>query len=39
MIQKFVDVHPNSNIGEGTIISNFVTIEEDVVIGTNCWIG
>ena len=39
MIQKFVDVHPNSNIGEGTIICNFVTIEEDVVIGDNCWIG
>jgi len=39
MIQKFVDVHPNAQIGLGTDISNFVTIADDVIIGENCWIG
>ena len=32
-------VHPNAKIGEGTEIGPFTTVDEDVVIGKNCWIG
>ena len=39
MIGKYTDIHPGAKIGTGTEISNFVTIEEDVVIGEHCWIG
>lgn len=39
MTPKFSDIHPNAQIGIGTQINNFVTIEDDVQIGENCWIG
>lgn len=39
MIQKYTDIHQNARIDTGANIQNFVTIEEDVVIGKNCWIG
>lgn len=32
-------IHPKARIGKGTHISPFVTIEEDVIIGENCWLG
>jgi len=33
------NIHPKARIGKGTHISPFVTIEEDVIIGENCWLG
>ncbi|HAS36282.1 MAG TPA: acyl-[acyl-carrier-protein]--UDP-N-acetylglucosamine O-acyltransferase [Flavobacteriales bacterium] len=32
-------IHPDAKIGKGTKIDPFVTIEGDVEIGENCWIG
>ena len=36
---RLSDVHPNAQIGKDSVVSNFVTIQEDVIIGDNCWIG
>jgi UDP-N-acetylglucosamine acyltransferase len=33
------NVHPKARIGKGTKISPFVTVEEDVIIGENCYLG
>lgn len=32
------DIHPNALIGKDTIVENFTSIHNDVVIGDNCWI-
>lgn len=32
-------IHPNAKIGKNVHVSSFVTIEDDVVIGDDCWIG
>ncbi len=33
------NIHPKANIGKGTVVEPFSTIQADVVIGENCWIG
>lgn len=33
------NIHRNANIGKGTVIEPFATIQEDVVLGENCWVG
>lgn len=38
-MSKLSQIHPDAKIGEGTRIDSFVTIEGDVEIGKNCWIG
>ncbi len=39
VISELANVHPAASVHESTVISPFVTIEEDVEIGPNCWIG
>ena len=31
------NIHRNATIGKGTVIEPFATIQEDVVLGENCW--
>ncbi len=33
------NVHPEAKIGENVVIEAFATINKDVEIGDNCWIG
>ncbi|MBP7509973.1 MAG: acyl-ACP--UDP-N-acetylglucosamine O-acyltransferase [Prolixibacteraceae bacterium] len=39
MNRNLSNIHPNAKIGINVKIDSFVTIEEDVVIGDNSWIG
>lgn len=32
------NIHPNAQVGEGTVVEPFATIGDNVVIGKNCWI-
>lgn len=36
---KFINIHPEAQIGKNVQIGNFSTIEKDVEIGENTWIG
>lgn len=38
-LHKWTDIHAGSRIGDHTEVEAFTVIEEDVVIGENCWIG
>ena len=33
------NIHPDAQIGKGTVIEAFATVQGDVKIGENCWIG
>jgi len=33
------NVHPEARIGNNVVIEAFATVQQDVVIGDNCWIG
>jgi len=39
MIHNLTDIHPHAQIGKNTHIDAFTSIQEDVVIGDDCWIG
>ncbi len=39
MISKLANVHPKAKIADNVVIESFVTISEDVEIGSGCWIG
>ena len=39
MISNLAVVHPNSKIGKNVTIEAFTTIQSDVEIGDDCWIG
>jgi UDP-N-acetylglucosamine acyltransferase len=33
------NVHPEAKIGKNVVIEPFATVQQDVEIGDNCWIG
>lgn len=33
------NIHPDAKIGAGTVVEPFATVQGNVEIGENCWIG